>query len=301
MKRIYSHILFVLCAPLLIVACASQPKQVNQQDILEAQAQSSYEQFTSRVDYKKTYDLYKNEALLSKPATSKRVVVNLGDQRAQYFVNGKVALDFPVCTGVRAHPTPTGTFSISEKKVSHRSNLYGNYSAEQAEKAKAEGTFVGTSMPYWQRLTGCGIGLHVGKVRRNPASHGCIRVPSDVGPLLFAKTNIGTRVDIIRYKGDVPVLRMPPKSKVTVAKPVKVADPKPELEATDKKAVEASQPEQVVPVKPAVSTGPKNVEEVKPTLTPSETKGPDVSPAMPQVLKEADSTPAPSPKTVPAL
>lgn len=297
MKNLYSHILAVLCAPLLIVACASQPKQVNQQDILEAQAKSSYQQFTSRADYQKTYDLYKNEDLLSKPATSKRLVVNLGDQRAQYFVNGKVALDFPVSTGVRAHPTPTGTFSISEKKVSHRSNLYGNYSTEQAEKAKAEGTFVGTSMPYWQRLTGCGIGLHVGKVRRNPASHGCIRVPRDVGPLLFAKTNIGTRVDVIRYKGDVPVLRMPPKSKITVAKPVKAADPKPELEATDKKAVEGSQPEQVVPVKPSVSTDTKNVEEVKPTPAPPEIK----SPAMPQAIQTPDSTPTLSPKTVPAL
>lgn len=301
MKNLYSHILIALCAPLLIVACALQPKSVNQQDLLEAQAKSSYEQFTSRADYKKTYDLYRNEALLSKPATSKRLVVNLGDQRAQYFVNGKVALDFPVSTGVRAHPTPTGTFSISEKKVSHRSNLYGNYSAEQAEKAKAEGTFVGTSMPYWQRLTSCGIGLHVGKVRRNPASHGCIRVPRDVGPLLFAKTNIGTRVDVIRYKGDVPVLRMAPKSKITVAKTVKVADPKPELEAMDKKAIEGSQPEQVAPVTPSLSTDTKNVEEVKPTPAPQEVKESAASPAMPQAIKEPSSTPTLSPKTVPAL
>lgn len=302
MKNIYSHFLVLLCAPLLLAACASQPKQANQQELLEAQEKSSYEQFTSRADYKKTYELYKNDALLSKPATSKRVVVNLGDQRAQYLVNGKVALDFPVCTGVRAHPTPTGTFSISEKKVAHRSNLYGNYSLAQAEKAKEEGTFVGTSMPYWQRLTGCGIGLHVGKVRRHPASHGCIRVPREIGSLLFAKTNIGTRVDVIRYKGDVPVLRMPPsKPKVAIAKPAKLVAPKSEDEKIDAKAGEGAQTGQVLtPVTPALSIEPKKTEEVKLPPTPQAAKDLATPPVTPPATQEPTPAPSPSPAPAPA-
>ena len=56
-----------------------------------------------------------------------RVRIDLSEQRA-YLMNGnKVALETPVATGKASTPTPTGSFSITEKDIDHRSNLYGDY------------------------------------------------------------------------------------------------------------------------------------------------------------------------------
>jgi lipoprotein-anchoring transpeptidase ErfK/SrfK len=50
-------------------------------------------------------------------------------------------------------------------------------------------------MPYWMRING-GIGLHVGFVPDQPASHGCIRVPASIQPLIFSKVGVGTPVTV---------------------------------------------------------------------------------------------------------
>jgi lipoprotein-anchoring transpeptidase ErfK/SrfK len=62
-------------------------------------------------------------------------------------------------------------------------------------------------MPYWQRLTSYGIGLHVGLIPQpgEPASHGCIRMPKDFSPLLYSVTKVGTPVKIM-YGPQEPVI-----------------------------------------------------------------------------------------------
>ena len=50
-------------------------------------------------------------------------------------------------------------------------------------------------MPYWMRVTG-GIGMHIGEVPGYPASHGCIRVPETIQPIIFSKVQVGTPVTI---------------------------------------------------------------------------------------------------------
>ena len=104
------------------------------------------------------------------------VVIELSNQRGQYFVDGQLAMDFPVCTGVPSHPTPTGAFRISEKDRHHRSNLYH------------------CAMPLFMRLTNDGIGLHVGDVFRVPASHGCIRLTREACDTLFRDLPQGSEV-----------------------------------------------------------------------------------------------------------
>ena len=104
------------------------------------------------------------------------VVIELSNQRGQYFVDGQLAMDFPVCTGTPSHPTPTGAFRISEKDRDHRSNLYH------------------CAMPLFMRLTNDGIGLHVGDVFRVPASHGCIRLTREACATLFHDLPHGTEV-----------------------------------------------------------------------------------------------------------
>ncbi len=137
----------------------------------------SYSGFAYLPSYPKTLSTWKDEALLQSPGP-RRVVIDLTTQRGLFFVNGQIAMDFPVCTGTPDKPTPRGSFTITQKNKNHRSNLYH------------------VPMPYFMRLTNDGIGLHVGKVNRKPSSHGCIRVPNAPCQLLFRQVSLGTPVDI---------------------------------------------------------------------------------------------------------
>jgi hypothetical protein len=60
------------------------------------------------------------------------------------------------------------------------------------------GRFVGAKMPYFMRLTYDGVGLHAGPipVPGSPASHGCIRMPHEVAPLLYRHVALGTPVTV---------------------------------------------------------------------------------------------------------
>ena len=84
-----------------------------------------------------------------------------------------------VSTGTKGHPTPTGMFTILQKKVSHESNIYK-----------------GAQMPHMQRLTWTGIAMHAGHLPGYPASHGCVRLPVDFAEKLYSVTNNGTSVII---------------------------------------------------------------------------------------------------------
>jgi len=84
-----------------------------------------------------------------------------------------------VSTGKRGHRTPTGIFSIIQKRRYHRSNIYS-----------------GAPMPFMQRITWSGIALHQGVVPNHPASHGCIRLPRSFAHGLFKYTQLRTHVII---------------------------------------------------------------------------------------------------------
>ena len=53
-------------------------------------------------------------------------VIHLNDQRGVLWVDGKPAMNFPVCTGKSAHETPRGKFSIIQKDADYRSRSYGS-------------------------------------------------------------------------------------------------------------------------------------------------------------------------------
>ena len=139
----------------------------------------------------KGHDIFVNGTLLPalNPSNAK-IEISLGEQRARvYRKDGDakiLVIETDISTGRSGYTTPTGTYSIGEKKVEKRSNLYGSGSGSN---------FVGAEMPYWMRING-GIGLHVGIVPGFPASHGCIRVPASVQPLIFSKVGVGTPVTI---------------------------------------------------------------------------------------------------------
>ena len=110
------------------------------------------------------------------------VVISLSKQRLTlYDKTGAAVAHAPVSTGVPAHPTPTGVFSVLERRKWHQSNIYS-----------------GAPMPWMQRITWSGIALHAGELPGGPASHGCIRLPAKFARTLWNTTRVGARVIIVQ-------------------------------------------------------------------------------------------------------
>ena len=139
-----------------------------------------------------------------------RITIKLSDQTAYFHRGGEKVGQSRVATGKQGHSTPLGSFTISEKVVDKRSTLYGRiYDAKgylkiadahtRRHTVPEGGKFVGCPMPYWMRLTGSGIGMHVGPIPNPgaPASHGCIRMPREMARGLFDKAPVGTKVTIV--------------------------------------------------------------------------------------------------------
>lgn len=122
---------------------------------------------------------YKN-SLQSGPV---QLIVSIPDQRMSVYRNGEHLIETRVSSGRPGHNTPSGVFSILEKRKTHFSNLYDN-----------------APMPFMQRLTWSGVALHAGNVSRRFASHGCIRLPYNFAQNLFRMTRRGAHVLITNEK-----------------------------------------------------------------------------------------------------
>lgn len=118
------------------------------------------------------------------------IVVSLQRQKAYVYRNGVIIGVSTVSTGTKDRETPTGVFTVLQKDIDHKSNLYSN-----------------APMPFMQRLTWGGIALHAGKLPGFPASHGCIRLPNGFARVLYGVTARGMTVVIT---DDVEVPRLAP-------------------------------------------------------------------------------------------
>ncbi|OOO26728.1 hypothetical protein BS627_06805 [Agrobacterium salinitolerans] len=116
---------------------------------------------------------------LAADSRSLQILVSKSDQSLSLYENGQIVATSKVSTGKAGHETPSGIFSILEKRKYHESNIYS-----------------AAPMPFMQRLTWSGIALHEGKVPNYPASHGCVRLPSKFAKSLFGDTRTGVHVII---------------------------------------------------------------------------------------------------------
>lgn len=168
-----------------------------------------YEKFVDgEADYPKSKRYYEDPELIKKATSKSPIYICLDQQRGRMYVEGQVAADWPVSTGVASHPTPTGNFRILHKKQDHVSATYGKiydaegkcivYDADSRKDTVPEGgKFVGSGMPNWMRMTSDGVGMHTGKViPGRKLSHGCIRLPNTVARKLFGITAVGTPVTV---------------------------------------------------------------------------------------------------------
>lgn len=147
---------------------------------------------------------------LAAPNDPIQIVVSLDEQHMRVFRGAEQIAESNISSGKKGHDTPTGIFSILQKNRHHRSNIYSN-----------------APMPFMQRLTWSGIALHASNsVPRQPASHGCVRMPHQFAGRLFKMATRGAHV-IIEDDPQLPeriqhdALFQP----VTVWKPSKRYDP----------------------------------------------------------------------------
>ena len=112
-------------------------------------------------------------------AGPEHVVISLSDQLAYLYRGDTLVAAAAISTGIEGRNTPTGIFSVLDKKPFYRSKKYDN-----------------APMPWMQRIDQYGIALHGGYNPGYPASHGCIRLPVAFAKKLYSVTDLGTPVYI---------------------------------------------------------------------------------------------------------
>jgi lipoprotein-anchoring transpeptidase ErfK/SrfK len=111
----------------------------------------------------------------------KEIVVDLSEQRAYAYEDGSLLFDGRISSGIEGRETPTGEYTVLEKKRYHRSNMWPRPNG-------------GAKMHYMLRLTYDGIAMHLGPVPNRPASHGCIRMKNGFAQRMFKWARVGIPV-----------------------------------------------------------------------------------------------------------
>jgi len=106
------------------------------------------------------------------------IEISLASQHVALIKDGVPVFRTVCSTGRSGYSTHAGNYVITDKDRNHWSTIY-----------KVE-------MPYFMRLSCLDFGMHEGVVRNYPASHGCIRLPSEAARKFFAEIPIGTLVTV---------------------------------------------------------------------------------------------------------
>ena len=112
-------------------------------------------------------------------AGPQRVVISLSDQLAYVYRGDTLVAVSTISSGQPGRDTPTGIFSVLDKRPMYHSKKYDN-----------------APMPWMQRIDEYGIALHAGYNPGTPASHGCVRLPAAFAKKLYSVTDVGTSVYI---------------------------------------------------------------------------------------------------------
>jgi hypothetical protein len=131
-------------------------------------------------------DVVRGEA--SRPVT-RVIVVSLEDRRLALVEDGAVKKTYRVAVGRESSPSPTGTFTITERVE--------NPTYYEGKVIPGPGNPVGTR---WMGLNEKGYGIHGTNEPRSigrAASHGCIRMRQRDLEELFELVRAGDRVEIV--------------------------------------------------------------------------------------------------------
>lgn len=158
----------------------------------------SYEYFISHRGYPLCMTVHHKDELMSVAnSQNARIVICLTHQRGRLYVEGQVAADWPVSTGVEGRATTVGEYTVLEKKKQHASGRFGVIKDAAGNIVESEAdsrvhtmqpgqVWEGSAMPNWMRLTDYGMGMHTGEVKAGTRlSHGCIRMPHFIAERIF--------------------------------------------------------------------------------------------------------------------
>jgi hypothetical protein len=111
--------------------------------------------------------------------SGRRIEVSLGRQLALLIDGGRVQRTIAVSTGAPGYATPAGSFKVFRKEVQSWSHPYKVW------------------LPYASYFNN-GIAFHgYASVPAQPASHGCVRVPTPFMQELYGFAAMGTRVRVL--------------------------------------------------------------------------------------------------------
>ena len=149
-------------------------------------------------------------------AQQTQVIINLTQQTAYLLVDGQVAFVSPIASGKEGWGTPSGNFRIVNKDLGHRSADFGlvvdgygrivNPNATPGSYVPRGCHYEPAPMPYYMQF-GRFLGMHGGYLPGYPASHGCVRMPSDLAAEFFARVHVGTPVEVIGNARNVTRVR----------------------------------------------------------------------------------------------
>ena len=121
------------------------------------------------------------------------VVVDISDQEAKMYQDGKVIVDTPVVTGGKGHSTPTGLYEIGARSgdVTHDRYLVGpNYKSYVDFMMKFNGNIGLHDAEYhtdangkkhgWRSISEFG-----GQTYLTNGSHGCVNMPHDAAEAIY--------------------------------------------------------------------------------------------------------------------
>ena len=134
------------------------------------------------------------------------VVINLTEQAAYLFEDGRLAFTSPIASGKEGWGTPTGNFRVFSKDLNHKSGNFGLISDSYGRVINSNATpgsyvppgchYSPAPMPYFMEFSKY-VGMHAGYLPGYPASHGCVRMPRDLAAEFFARVHIRTPVKVI--------------------------------------------------------------------------------------------------------
>jgi lipoprotein-anchoring transpeptidase ErfK/SrfK len=191
-------------AALLLAACASYDTRLNSSATSYLGTDGSIISKERQASIAESKSYWDGDGISGSPL----IVVEVQRQTASFYRDGKLVGVSAISSGRDGHDTPPGNYKIIEKKVDHRSNLYGDY-VDAAGNPVVKGvavktdpmppgtTFRGAPMPYWMRLTSSGVGLHQGFLPGVPDSRGCIRLPEKMARVYFENAPLGSPVRIV--------------------------------------------------------------------------------------------------------
>ena len=152
------------------------------------------------------------------------LVVHIGENRLYVYKNHKLSTTFPVATGMSRYPTPTGRYSVTQKRFMPTwYNPHDDWSKNEPETIPP-----GPSNPLGLRamnLSAPGIRIHGTpsdySIGYN-ASHGCIRMHNSDVLKLYPMVPTGTTVFLTQVGPYKPlpvkvVKKAPPKAPVVNA------------------------------------------------------------------------------------